>query len=137
MTLNRYFRLMALAMSDIFLTIPLSIFTIWLNATAQPIGPWISWSNVHFDFSRIEQIPAVIWQSNQLLVVSMQFTRWIVPTCAFVFFAFFGFADEARKNYRQIFWAIAKRLGFDPHKSSGSSKGISSTVLVFKKKNIS
>lgn len=130
MTISRYFRLMALAMSAIFLTVPLGIFTIWLNATAQPIGPWRSWSDTHFDFSRIEQIPAVIWQSSHIFVIAMEFTRWIVPICAIVFFAFFGFADEAKKNYRKVFWAIAKPLGFEPHKPSAFSKGIPSIGLV-------
>lgn len=109
---------MALAVSEIIFTTPLAIFTIWLNATVSPIGPWRSWDDTHFDYSRVEQIPALFWRSNHLLVVAMEFTRWLPPFCALVFFAFFGFADEARKNYRALFWRIAKPLGFTPSQSN-------------------
>jgi pheromone a factor receptor len=32
--------------------------------------------------------------------------------CAFVFFAFFGFAEEARQNYRRVFTSLAGRVGY-------------------------
>jgi len=31
--------------------------------------------------------------------------------CAFVFFVFFGFADEARRNYRIVYISFAKKIG--------------------------
>ncbi|KAJ7238654.1 hypothetical protein C8J57DRAFT_1246354 [Mycena rebaudengoi] len=42
----------------------------------------------------------------------MELTRWTALSCALVFFAFFGFAVEARKNYRTAFWAVAKCVGY-------------------------
>jgi len=118
LTMSRYFRLMALATTEILLTIPLAIFTIWLNATASPLGPWRSWEDTHFDYFRVEQIPALFWRSNRLLVIAMDFTRWTAPVCALVFFAFFGFADEAKKNYRKAFSYMAKLFGHQPMKPS-------------------
>ena len=118
LTMSRYFRLMALATTEILLTTPLAIFTIWLNATASPIGPWRSWEDTHFDYFRVEQIPALFWRSNHLLVISMDFTRWTAPVCALVFFSFFGFADEAKKNYRKAFWWLAQSFGYQPQKST-------------------
>nr|AVI69656.1 pheromone receptor [Cyclocybe aegerita] len=100
LTLSRYFRLMALAMTEICATTPLAIFMIWLNATATPIGPWRSWEDTHFAYSRVEQIPAVFWRSNRLLVIAIEFSRWVTPVCSLIFFAFFGFAYEARRQYR-------------------------------------
>lgn len=105
---------MALAMTDIVLTIPLSIFTIWLNATSTPIARWISWTDTHFNYSRIEQIPALIWRQNRLLIVSIEFTRWTTVFCSLVFFAYFGFADEAKKNYRLVLLFLLKRVGYSP-----------------------
>jgi pheromone a factor receptor len=112
---------MALAMTEMMCTTPLAIFVIWLNATTTTIGPWRSWNNTHLDYSRVEQIPGVLWRSNHLLVVSMELTRWTSPFCAIVFFIFFGFAQEARKNYRMVFDVAAKRFGFTPRNMAQSS----------------
>ncbi|PPQ96632.1 hypothetical protein CVT26_010672 [Gymnopilus dilepis] len=109
LTLSRYFRLMALAMTEICATTPLSIFTIWLNATATPIHPWISLADTHFGYSRVEQIPAIIWRSQHLVAVGTEFSRWVTVVCAFIFFGFFGFASEAKRNYR-LAWHWFKRM---------------------------
>ncbi|KAG1763918.1 pheromone A receptor-domain-containing protein [Suillus occidentalis] len=108
---SRYFRLMGLAGIEMLCTIPLGIYVIYLNATAQPISPWISWADTHLDFSRIEQIPSVFWRTSNPTVLSLELSRWLLVVCAFVFFAFFGFADEARKNYRLAYVSVAKRVG--------------------------
>lgn len=110
LTMSRYFRLMALAMCEILFTTPLSVFNIWLNTAVSPIGPWRSWEDTHFNYSRIVRFPSVIWRNNQILVTSIELTRWGAPLCAFVFFAFFGFADEARKNYRHAFQYMIQKL---------------------------
>ncbi|OJA20279.1 mating type pheromone receptor 2 [Rhizopogon vesiculosus] len=117
---SRYFRLMALAMTEILCTIPLASFMIWLNSAAQPVQPWVSWEYVHYDFSRVVQYPSILWTRNYLLVLAIQLTRWFVVICAFIFFAFFGFAAEARKNYRIAFWSVARIFGFSPTKSQQS-----------------
>jgi pheromone a factor receptor len=104
----RYFRLMALAMSEILFTTPLAVFTLYLNTALSPIGPWKSWEDTHFGYERVRQIPAFLWRSDRTHVISLEFTRWVAPLCALVFFAFFGFADEARKNYSKFFWWIAR-----------------------------
>ncbi|KAJ7293830.1 pheromone A receptor-domain-containing protein [Mycena rebaudengoi] len=64
-TALRYFQLMALATTELCCTMPLALFTIYLNAVVRT-----------------------------------------APFCALVFFAFFGFAVEARKNYCTAFWAL-------------------------------
>lgn len=113
-TVGRYFRLMALAATEVLFTTPQAIFMMWLNATATPVGPWRSWADTHFAFSRVEQIPAILWRENHLLALAFELSRWVAPFCALIFFIFFGFADEARKNYRKAFWYFAKPLGFQP-----------------------
>nr|ANB67025.1 pheromone receptor [Agrocybe salicacicola] len=126
LTLSRYFRLMALAMTEMLSTTPLAIFVIYLNATTSEVGPWRSWEDTHFDYHRVEQIPGMFWRMNHQLVVSMELTRWLAPFGAIVFFGFFGFAQEAQKNYRAAYTYVAKRLKFLPLPRSSSTK-ISST----------
>jgi len=99
----RYFRLMALAMCEILFTTPLAIFTLYLNSALSPVGPWVSWDDTHFGYNRVREIPAALWRSDRNHVISLEFTRWVAPFSAVLFFAFFGFADEARKNYAKFF----------------------------------
>nr|QQL12041.1 mating-type protein STE3.2 [Hypsizygus marmoreus] len=114
LTISRYFRLMALAMSDIVFTTPPAIFMLWLNLSATTVSPWVSWEDTHFDYSRVVQYPAILWRSDRLTLIAVEFTRWVTPLCALIFFAFFGFADEAKRNYRRAFWFLAKPFGFRP-----------------------
>ncbi|KAJ8502461.1 hypothetical protein ONZ45_g11738 [Pleurotus djamor] len=115
---SRYFRLMALATCDLMLTIPLASFVIWLNTVASPIAPWISWEDTHFGYERVDQIPAVLWRGNSRLVLAVEVTRWLTPLCGLLFFALFGFADEARRNYKIAFWAVVKPFGWKPAPTS-------------------
>ncbi|KAJ6463101.1 pheromone A receptor-domain-containing protein [Mycena vulgaris] len=93
-TPSRYLRLMALALTAALLTTPLRVFAIYLNLTATPSG------------------------RGPRLVVALEFSRRASPACALIFFAFFGFAVEARRHYAlffgvvaSAFWSGAARLG--------------------------
>ncbi|THH04132.1 hypothetical protein EW145_g5746 [Phellinidium pouzarii] len=123
LTISRYFRLMALSMMDTALTVPLAIFAIWLNAVESVVSPWRGLADAHFDFSRVEQIPAVEWQLSHFTVLSFYLDRWFIIFCALVFFAFFGFAEESRKNYTKAYWKIARRFGYTPKPNAMSLSG--------------
>ena len=99
---------MALATIELLCTTPFAAYSIYLNATTEPIQPYISWSDTHFNYSRVDQFPATLWRLNHQLVVSLELSRWLVVACSFVFFLFFGFADEARRHYRAAFAAALK-----------------------------
>jgi hypothetical protein len=101
---------MALAMTEIMFTTPLAIYSMY-QLVSQGLEPWISWSNVHYNFSHVDQIPALLWTQSRMSVVALEMSRWSPVACAFVFFAFFGFAEEARKNYRAAFKAVLRSLG--------------------------
>ena len=105
---------MALSTTSLLLLIPISSYGIYLNVTSQPLGPWRSWSDTHFDFGRIEQIPAIVWRASPRAVVANELNRWIAPACSFIFFAYFGVASEARRHYSKAFWFVASKLGFEP-----------------------
>lgn len=106
LTASRYFRLIALACTEVMCITPLAVFSMVINATSAPIEPWISWENTHYHFSRVGQVPAVIWRSDYLILVGLTLTKWSCVICAFIFFIFFGFATEARKNYTSAFTGL-------------------------------
>ncbi|KAF9814625.1 hypothetical protein IEO21_04988 [Rhodonia placenta] len=112
LTTSRYFRLMLLCCVEMACTVPLGVFSIYMNNLADPIAPYVSWANAHYNFSFVEKIPALIWMGNRPFYISVQLGRWIYPGSCFLFFALFGFAEEARRNYELAFWAVARRFGF-------------------------
>lgn len=102
---------MLLALFNMTLTVPLSVFSIYLNSHSIQLAPWISWENVHYNFSRVEFVPSIIWRSIPAFNTSVELTRWLFPFSAFLFFALFGFASEAQKQYRMLFRRCHKALG--------------------------
>jgi pheromone a factor receptor len=107
---SRYFRLMALASINILGITPLAIYWLVYNAT-NGVKPWVSWADTHSFYSRIPQIAAFQWKSNHAVVVGLEGYRWSLVACAVEFFAFFGFADEARHYYRLVYTSFATRIG--------------------------
>lgn len=112
LSVHRYFRLMLLSCLEIALTIPLSSYSIYVNTAGLTLSPWISWADTHFNFSHVEAIPALVWRSSRTYTISVEMSRWLYPCCAFIFFALFGFAEEARRNYKKSFWAVVSVFGF-------------------------
>jgi pheromone a factor receptor len=111
LTYSNYWRLVALASVDFCFTIPLAIWVIVGNATWGEVSPWVSWADTHWGYSRVFQFPRVVLNETPVVIVSLEITRWAVVLCAFVFFGFFGFADEAKENYRLLISTVAERLG--------------------------
>ena len=129
---SRYFRLMALAGIELLGTIPLASYSIYLNVTTNQIQEWKGWADTHSNFSRVQQIPAVLWRLNRQEMISVELSRWLLVLCAFIFFFFFGFADEARKHYRLAYTSLASRLGVSTISSSTvSSEYVCPSALLF------
>ncbi|KIY47096.1 pheromone receptor, partial [Fistulina hepatica ATCC 64428] len=98
---SQYVRLMALAMTEMACTTPLNIFIVVLNATATGgLSPYVSWANIHWGYSHVELYPAILWRADHRVAVGVELTRWLAPVCALIFFAYFGFTSEARRNYK-------------------------------------
>jgi pheromone a factor receptor len=125
LTTGRYLRLIALASCDILCTVPIGIYALSLNLSNNAMHPWISWQDTHSGYSRVDQIPSILWRSIPLQQSSFEMSRWLCVVCALVFFAFFGFADEAKKNYRSAASSVAKLVGIST--SASSSTAISSS----------
>ena len=120
LTFNRYLRLMALASLEVMIGLPLTIASIALNATLNPVQPWVSWEETHFGFSRIDQIDAETWKASSLARTMLESGRWMTVICGLVFFLFFGLAEEARRNYKA--WVERTLLLFGVQYSFDSSK---------------
>ena len=127
---SRYFRLMCLSMIEIFGTIPLASWVLSLNAKAGFV-PWVGFAALHQDFDLIYQIPSVVWKNYHISHVLFEFYRWSLVACAFTFFGFFGFADEARRHYRLVYTSLASRVGLSTSngKFAGSSHGYVRSLL--------
>jgi len=125
---GRYFRLMALSGIEILGTIPIGTYVIVHNIKLG-VGPWISWENVHSDYSRVMQVPGFVWKNNLDVYNGLEMFRWLIVACAFIFFGFFGFAAEARQHYRLVYTSLASRIGISTTASTtlhGSSHATSS-----------
>ena len=133
---GRYVRLMCLAGIEVLCTVPMGSYMLYRNSQSDPINPWISWEKVHRRFSRVDNVPAFAWRSDPYVAGSLELTRWLCVICAVIFFAFFGFADEARKHYRSAMQSITKRVGISTGTFAGtSSSGFLSSDGAIKSKN--
>ncbi|KAI0298958.1 GPCR fungal pheromone mating factor [Multifurca ochricompacta] len=124
---SRYLRLMALSLVEILGTIPLGSWVI-AHQSKLFMSKWLSWEDTHSNYSRVVQVPSVLWKADHEIVVGLETFRWSLPVCAFIFFGFFGFADEARKHYRLVYTSLASRIGYST--SSGSFTGSSHAYVV-------
>jgi len=111
LTYSRYWRLIALSSVDFCFTIPISLWAIIENIKLGP-SPWVSWEDTHWGYSRVFQFPRSVLEEFHFSNAGLEITRWTAVLCAFVFFGFFGFADEAKKNYRLFASTLTKRLGY-------------------------
>jgi hypothetical protein len=112
-----YLRLMALSTTEIIGTIPLGTYFIVTNAKAG-VTPWQGWAYTHSHYSDVPRIAGFVWKNDPSVAHGLEMFRWSLVACAFVFFAYFGFADETRQLYRRMYNSIATRIGcprFIPH----------------------
>ncbi|KAI0049305.1 STE3-like pheromone receptor, partial [Auriscalpium vulgare] len=105
---SRHIRVMILSCTDVLCTVPLSVYFMYLDL--QGVTPWVSWSDVHADFSAVWEIPSVLWKAWPHSSAT-QLSRWSNFFCALLFFAIFGTGEEAFRHYRAFFRAVGTRLG--------------------------
>ncbi len=120
LTRSRYIRLMLISTTGIFETIPLAVVYI-AHGAKFGVDPWRGWTSTHRHYSEVIRVPASIWKNDPNSVFDLELFRWSIILYAFTFFAFFGFASEARKNYCRMYASIASRIGYlttTLHKSS-------------------
>ncbi|RXW17912.1 hypothetical protein EST38_g7942 [Candolleomyces aberdarensis] len=121
LTTNRYLRLIAMAITTMFWGTSIHTYIFYVNV-APGLRPYTSWADVHFGFSRVDKFLLLIfpnWFVNAFLLA-----WWSVPASGIIFFLFFGFGEEAMKEYRKV-WAWIKRNVL--RKKDASEKGFTSS----------
>jgi hypothetical protein len=111
---------MVVSAVEILGTIPLAIFYM-VHSSKSDVTRWRGWAYTHEDYSAVYQIPASIWKNNSDSVFDLEMYRWSLVLCAFLFFALFGFAEEARQNYRHMYASVVSRIGYATSTLHGSS----------------
>ncbi|KAI0944383.1 hypothetical protein AcW1_002112 [Taiwanofungus camphoratus] len=96
LTPARYFRLMAMSLVEMFWALLVIACTLYFNYRSG-LRPWISWANVHSDFSHINQFPLLLIPRDSLRWT--YFLWWTTPISAYIFFVFFAFGQDAVKEY--------------------------------------
>ncbi|KZV83952.1 fungal pheromone STE3G-protein-coupled receptor [Exidia glandulosa HHB12029] len=106
MTTARYMRLMALALTEMVWGVSLGTFVVFENITQSGLRPWVSFADVHYNFSRVAVFPNfLVPNMAEVLLI-----WWITPSTAILFFVFFGFSDEAREGYKSIWRWICRKV---------------------------
>ena len=118
---GRYLRLIALASVEILGTIPLGTYVIVSNAK-RDVTSWRSLTSMHHRYSEVFQFASVVWKNEKYCVIGLEMFRWSLVVCAFIFFAFFGFAEEARQHYRLLYTFLASCTGYSMMSTSTLSE---------------
>ncbi|KAG1720062.1 pheromone A receptor-domain-containing protein [Suillus paluster] len=107
LTTQRYLRLMAMAVTEITWGTALTAFNLY-NNTESGLRPWISWQNVHSDWLRVDLVAFI--ELPPAFINNMFLVWWAMPASAYIFFLFFGFGEEARKEYRKVIIAFRRHV---------------------------
>ncbi|KIJ08353.1 hypothetical protein PAXINDRAFT_88955 [Paxillus involutus ATCC 200175] len=126
LTTSRYFRLMTMAIVEMIFGILVISIDMWFSLRGG-LRPWISWQNVHSNFSEIAYFPLVLLPETTL---SWVFAIWIeIPVASVIFFGFFAFGQEAMKEYFSTFTWIRRKVLRIPDQPSGNNlKSISDSI---------
>ncbi|KAJ6487409.1 pheromone receptor Rcb2 B44 [Mycena vitilis] len=119
LTPSRLLRLTGLAVTTLFLTLPLGLLNIAGNATIAAVSTQVSGDTAPFNFGVVAEIPRALWAANETTHLAIELTRWIAPACAIILFVFLGFGKEAREYYirafttvSNAFWNSLARMGY-------------------------
>ncbi|KAG8684102.1 a-factor receptor [Ceratobasidium sp. 394] len=125
LNMSRYFRLMALAATEMACCIPLSVYFLFADLQIDTFEPWVSWEYTYRELKLVNSTPFELLQEWPDVRAVIDLNRWLVPGCAFTFFVFFGLSSEATEEYKRVFWGVAGLLGVKPPSArSQTSTGI-------------
>ena len=130
MNRNGFFKLLALGLFDMFITLPVAIIQIVGDTRADGVSVfWPGWEAVHNDFSSIPSITAVEWKAaGSWTVFEIRFNQWINPILAMAFFLLFGLTERKRSWYKSLFWRATKTFGFKSRDEPVASSIVFSSV---------
>lgn len=97
LTTGRYLRLISLAVVDVTLVIFGTLFTMISSFKNLDLMAYGSWQSAHQDFGQILQFPEDVHDN-----VTTAVPLYLFPIYSFTFFIFFGFGEEAIREYIRI-----------------------------------
>lgn len=103
LTVGRYLRLIALAVTDagilVFNTIVAVVVMFVVNESygSASLQQYTSWDYVHHNYGQISQFPSILASPTSHLGQVIGF--YVAPLYSITFFIFFGFGEEAIKEY--------------------------------------
>ncbi|KAG8744460.1 hypothetical protein FRC10_010130 [Ceratobasidium sp. 414] len=110
---GRYLRLIALSVTGMLFATAMSLFVLIITVEDGGLRPWIGWEEVHSNWHRVGQfarilIPRFFWDRFLL-------TWYMTPITSVIFFAFFGFGQEAKAEYANAWrWILKNVLRIKP-----------------------
>nr|UWI70537.1 pheromone receptor B3 [Pleurotus eryngii] len=114
---SRYLRLMMMALAEMFTSIALTVYTLWVTLIGVPIRSWTTWDDVHSDWLRIDSYYTIA--APPILVKSYYGLWWVIPASTFMFVAFFAFGKEAVDEYKKcLLWVASTIFRIAPRKRS-------------------
>lgn len=132
LTTSRYMRLMSLAITEMVWGTTLGSYIAFANIKQNGLRPWVSWDDVHYNFSRVALFPAFLLTRWQL--IHLYLSWWIAPATAFLFFMFFGFSEEAVEGYaNSLRWVRRTIFRQDLPPAYGGSYGKNQSLPQFVK----
>ena len=97
MDLQLFYRLVALALTELCCTIPLILFVFITNFRDGAYYPWKGFADLHSGFSRVRQWPYGYW----VTMGAFQQTQWYQIGCGLLFFLLLGLTQDARSRYKR------------------------------------
>ncbi|KAF7300104.1 Pheromone receptor Rcb2 B44 [Mycena kentingensis (nom. inval.)] len=119
LTPSRYFRLMAMALVQMFWATVVTVVNMVLTLQGG-LRPWISWADVHSNFSRVGVFPAIF--TPAFIRDPEYFSFWAVPGSVVLFVAFFAFGQDAMKEYRALYASLRRFLRIPPKEPNDKAK---------------
>lgn len=87
-----------MAMVETVWTLFVTIVNLWYSHQ-HGLRPWVSWADVHYEFSHVSQFPAVLNTQENILMTYLLW--WTIPVSSVIFMAFFAFGQDAVREYKK------------------------------------
>ncbi|KAG6906376.1 hypothetical protein DXG01_014249 [Tephrocybe rancida] len=107
LTSSRYFRLICMAVVQMFWGLLVIILNVWLTCR-NGLRPWTGWADVHSNFSRVAVFPMRLIPVEGVRWTF--FAWWVIPVSSVLFFVFFSFGEDAMKEYRTCILWVARNI---------------------------
>lgn len=128
MPLLQFIRLMALAVIITSLSLGLGLYQLYSFTALETFLPWISWNNVHHNFSDVGQFPLIIIPQDRLPAM---WAFWSAqPVSALVFFLLFGPTAQALNDIATAWRWVKKRTGRLTRRGNNRPEG-AQTIISF------